>query len=99
MRKSDVVFAMTFDEARSVRDSKEHRGRMRGLMTNETKREDEMRSHYDFSGGVRGKYAASYGRRMPTIEIYANGVLIGRVTLTSVDDGMNVGTGPFRPEA
>jgi hypothetical protein len=26
-------------------------------MSNES---DEMRSHYDFSGGVRGKYAARY---------------------------------------
>jgi hypothetical protein len=24
------------------------------------KKHDEMRSHYDFSGGVRGKYAARY---------------------------------------
>jgi len=29
-------------------------------MTRKTKHEDEMRSHYDFSGGVRGKYAAHY---------------------------------------
>lgn len=25
-----------------------------------TKQDDEVRSHYDFSGGVRGKYAARY---------------------------------------
>jgi hypothetical protein len=29
-------------------------------MTRKTKHDDEMRSHYDFSGGVRGKYAARY---------------------------------------
>ena len=27
-------------------------------MAGKTKHDDEMRSHYDFSGGVRGKYAA-----------------------------------------
>jgi hypothetical protein len=25
----------------------------------------ELRSHYDFSGGVRGKYAARYQQRSP----------------------------------
>src|SRR3954447_13922093 len=68
-------------------------------MARKTKGDDEMQSHYDFSDGVRGKYAARYARPMPTIEIYANGVLIGHVTLTGVDDGMSVGTGPFRPDA
>jgi hypothetical protein len=29
-------------------------------MARKTKDDDEMRSHYDFSGGVRGKYAARY---------------------------------------
>jgi hypothetical protein len=29
-------------------------------MTDKAKPDDEMRSHYDFSGGVRGKYAARY---------------------------------------
>ena len=29
-------------------------------MADKTKQNDEMRSHYDFSGGVRGKYAARY---------------------------------------
>jgi hypothetical protein len=29
-------------------------------MTKKTRRDDEMRSHYDFAGGVRGKYAARY---------------------------------------
>jgi hypothetical protein len=29
-------------------------------MAAKTKQDDEMRSHYDFSGGVRGKYAARY---------------------------------------
>jgi hypothetical protein len=29
-------------------------------MTRETKHGDEMRSHYDFSDGERGKYAARY---------------------------------------
>ncbi len=29
-------------------------------MTRKAKQDDEMRSHYDFSGGVRGKYAARY---------------------------------------
>jgi hypothetical protein len=29
-------------------------------MAGKTKQHDEMRSHYDFSGGVRGKYAARY---------------------------------------
>jgi hypothetical protein len=29
-------------------------------MSSETKKPDETRPHYDFSGGVRGKYAARY---------------------------------------
>lgn len=29
-------------------------------MASKPKQDDEMRSHYDFSGGVRGKYAARY---------------------------------------
>jgi hypothetical protein len=29
-------------------------------MANKTKQGQEMRDHYDFSGGVRGKYAARY---------------------------------------
>jgi hypothetical protein len=29
-------------------------------MAGKTKQHDEMRSHYDFSGGVRGKYAPRY---------------------------------------
>jgi hypothetical protein len=29
-------------------------------MTGKSKQDDEMRDHYDFSGGVRGKYAARY---------------------------------------
>jgi hypothetical protein len=29
-------------------------------MARKTKHDDELRSHYDFSGGVRGKYAARY---------------------------------------
>ena len=29
-------------------------------MANKAKQRDEMRDHYDFSGGVRGKYAARY---------------------------------------
>lgn len=29
-------------------------------MAGKTRQDDEMRSHYDFSGGVRGKYAARY---------------------------------------
>jgi hypothetical protein len=29
-------------------------------MANRTKEEQQMRDHYDFSGGVRGKYAARY---------------------------------------
>ena len=29
-------------------------------MADKSKRGDEMRDHYDFSGGVRGKYAARY---------------------------------------
>jgi hypothetical protein len=68
-------------------------------MARKTTDDDEMRSHYDFFNGVRGKYAARYAGRMPTIEIYASGVLIGHVTLTGFDDGMGVGTGPFRPTA
>ena len=27
-----------------------------------TRREDEMRDHYDFTGGVRGKYARRYAK-------------------------------------
>jgi hypothetical protein len=37
---------------------------MRGLMTKKTKGDDDMRSHYDFSGGVRGKYAGRYVKGM-----------------------------------
>ncbi len=29
-------------------------------MKKELRKDDEMRSHYDFSGGVRGKYARRY---------------------------------------
>lgn len=29
-------------------------------MADKSKQRDEMRDHYDFSGGVRGKYAARY---------------------------------------
>jgi hypothetical protein len=29
-------------------------------MARKTKHDDEMRSHYDFFGGIRGKYAARY---------------------------------------
>lgn len=29
-------------------------------MKKETRRNDEMRAHYDFTGGVRGKYARRY---------------------------------------
>jgi hypothetical protein len=36
---------------------------------------------------------------MPMIEIYANSVLIGHVTLAGIDDGMGVGSGSFRPTA
>jgi hypothetical protein len=31
-------------------------------MARKTKDDDEMRSHYDFSGGARGKYAARYAK-------------------------------------
>jgi hypothetical protein len=31
-------------------------------MARKTKHDDEMRSHYDFSGGERGKYAARYAQ-------------------------------------
>jgi len=72
---------------------------MSDAMVRKTKHDDEMRSHYDFSGRIRGKYAERYAGRMPTIEIYAKGVFIGRVTLFNADDGMSVGTGPFLPTA
>lgn len=29
-------------------------------MKKATRRDDEMRAHYDFSGGIRGKYARRY---------------------------------------
>jgi hypothetical protein len=29
-------------------------------MKQETRRDNEMRAHYDFSGGIRGKYARRY---------------------------------------
>ena len=66
MRKSDVVFAMCFDEARSVRDSKTPRENAR-TMARKTKCDDEMRNHYDFSGGIRGKYAARYADRTKVV--------------------------------
>jgi hypothetical protein len=31
-------------------------------MKKPTRKDDEMRNHYDFSGGVRGKYARSYAQ-------------------------------------
>ncbi len=31
------------------------------------KKHDEMRDHYDFSGGVRGKYAARYAEGMNVV--------------------------------
>ena len=31
-------------------------------MKKETRKDDEMRAHYDFSGGVRGKYARRYAK-------------------------------------
>ena len=31
-----------------------------GNMASKSKHGDEMREHYDFSGGIRGKYAARY---------------------------------------
>ena len=31
-----------------------------GSMKKEIRKSDEMRNHYDFSGGVRGKYARRY---------------------------------------
>jgi hypothetical protein len=33
---------------------------MGDIMTRKAKHDDEMRSHYDFSDGVRGKYAERY---------------------------------------
>ena len=87
------------DKTRFVRDSQRNsEGECTGTMGRKAKNQDEMRDHYDFSGGVRGKYAARYAR-LPIIEIFANGVLIGRVTLTGFDEGMGVATGPFRPSA
>ncbi len=38
-------------------------------------------------------------RRMPIIEIYASGQLIGHASLDGVDDGMGVAFGPFHPSA
>ena len=35
---------------------------MSEAMAGRTKHDDEMRSHYDFSGGLRGKYAARYAK-------------------------------------
>ena len=31
-------------------------------MKKETRRSDEMRDHYDFTGGIRGKYARRYAK-------------------------------------
>jgi len=61
-------------------------------MTRKPKDDDEMRSHYDFSGGVRGKYAARYAELTPTIEIHANGVLVGCSTISVIDDETSVGS-------
>lgn len=36
----------------------------RGTMKNVLGEADEMRAEYDFSGGVRGKYAERYGQRL-----------------------------------
>jgi len=36
-------------------------------MARKTKHDDEMRRHYDFSGGVRGKYAARYAEGIDVV--------------------------------
>jgi predicted RNase H-like HicB family nuclease len=41
-------------------------------MKKRCREDDEMRAEYDFSGGVRGKYAERYARRFG-VEIVRNG--------------------------
>lgn len=36
---------------------------------NEERDSDEMRDHYDFSGGVRGKYAARYAEGVNIVRL------------------------------
>src|SRR4051812_29106161 len=50
--------AMTKHEVCAIRRNTE--GERADTMARKTKQDDEMRSHYDFSDGVRGKYAARY---------------------------------------
>jgi hypothetical protein len=55
-RKCADAAAMSF--GLSVRE--QQTGLNGGNMKKETRKDAEMRAHYDFSGGVRGKYARRY---------------------------------------
>src|SRR5438067_10405573 len=50
--------AMTKHEVCAIRRNTE--GECADTMARKKKSDDEMRRHYDFAGGVRGKYAAGY---------------------------------------
>jgi hypothetical protein len=45
---------------------------MREPMAGKTKHEDETRSHYDFSNGMRGKYAARYAEGTKVVVLAAD---------------------------
>ena len=48
---------------------------------------DEMRSEYDFSGGVRGKYAASFARGTNVV-VLAPDVAVEFKTARAVNDAL-----------
>jgi len=56
-------------------------------MLRRKKHDDEMRSHYDFSGGVRGKYAArcAEGRNVIVLapdEVFPDSIAVNEVLRT-----------------
>lgn len=60
-------------------------------MTRRTKHHDEMRSHYNFSGGERGKYAARYAEGTNVIvlspdvaEVFSDSVAVNEALQTLV---------------
>ena len=60
-------------------------------MASKAKQRDEMRDHYDFSGGVRGKYAARYAEGSNVIvlapdvaEVFPDSVAVNEALRTLV---------------
>ena len=59
-------------------------------MARKTKYDDEMRIHYDFSGGVRGKYAARYAEG-------TNVIVLSPDVAELFPDSINVNEAPRTP--